>query len=44
MRLRLQEKDLALPIGKARSLRGLHLFKIFEGLEARQEFFGIRRA
>ena len=41
--LRLQEKDLTFKIGEARSLRGLDLFEIFEGLEAGEEFFDIRR-
>jgi len=40
----LQEKDLALQIGEAGSLGSLDIFELFEGLEASQEFFGIRRA
>jgi hypothetical protein len=44
MWLRLQQEDLAFEIGEARSLRGLHIFDIFQGLEASEECFDIRRA
>jgi len=36
--LRLQQEDLALQIGEA---RGLHIFEIFEGLEASERCFDI---